>query len=975
MAWRDVNSGSGGGWRQSKKKKKEEPSYTETLEKRIGNYETRFGMMGEEPPKKTDTKTKLLKVLDYMDRPRNAVVNAIQDVSKGENGVLQGLSEGFRGQERANMSDFLDPNMNKYARGALGFIGDVALDPLTYLTFGAGGVAKKGVQEAGEAGLKAGVKNVASNTLESGVTKGAKELAQEGAEQAVKPRGAAAITKHMQNVRKAAKYADDEPARAARLAELEKELALAKGVANPIQEVARKAAQPRPDTYMKLFGQDVLNVSPIGKAIGASKLGQATKPLREGIADTLNPIFNRTSIIGKGNMTDDQIQDLTKTVDVIDSERRRATGESQLFMAGDEFKALKGIDNATAEKLFKVIELPISKGIDVDMGVDDLVKLAKQEGINLSKMETEALAKVKDIQANTLSKDLAAGVELDVLPNYIRHLYRNPPDVIKKLQNEFAARRSRLNPKAGFQKQRQWETVEAFEKFAKEMGIDLQPVKNVKTAVVVRELEGVKQRSLAKVHQGILQAGDNVIMAADQAPRNWVQLPIKGFEGKAVHPEIARHVDMMNKTFESDAGLKNLTNILNNVQNIWKGLVTTSIPFHLRNNLGNMYNNWLAGVVNPALYPMAAAAQKGTTAKFLINGVEMSGDDIMTAFRKQGLEGFGLYHGETTKTLLKTAEDKLGMTSRGLKNINPLNSEFAPVRGSRYLGDKIETNAKLAHFIDKLQKGFTPEEASASVRKYLFDYSDLTEAEKKIRGVIPFYTWTRKNLPVQLESLVKQPGKPNAVTHLIDNMQNTSGMEEEGMPDWLRNDMAIPIMVKDDGTQVYLSPNLPLANLNMLLGGKDQLRDMAGMITPLAKAPLELAMNRQFFSDQPVEKYEGATAKYGDVEMPAKYAYLLNQLGAIPRNVANIGKDVMDSQNPNAKSLSKSTLPENPDISGLQQTLLGSLLRDVNPERTRAIELIQREKQLADFRKKLEEVEGKEVPELTKKKKTTSTWR
>jgi hypothetical protein len=143
----------------------------------------------------------------------------------------------------------------------------------------------------------------------------------------------------------------------------------------------------------------------------------------------------------------------------------------------------------------------------------------------------------------------------------------------------------------------------------------------------------------------------------------------------------------------------------------------------------------------------------------------------------------------------------------------------------------------------------------------------------------------------------------------------------------------------------------------------------------LAKAPLELAMNRQFFSDQPVEKYEGATAKYGDVEMPAKYAYLLNQLGAIPRNVANIGKDVMDSQNPNAKSLSKSTLPENPDISGLQQTLLGSLLRDVNPERTRAIELIQREKQLADFRKKLEEVEGKEVPELTKKKKTTSTWR
>jgi hypothetical protein len=271
MAWRDANSGSSSGWRDTKqKKKKEEPSYTDTLEKRIANYETRFGMMGEEPPKKTDTKTKLLKVLDYMDRPRNAVVNAIQDVSKGENGVLQGLSEGFRGQERANMSDFLNPNMNKYTRGALGFIGDVALDPLTYLTFGAGGVAKKGVQEAGEAGLKAVAK---------------------------------------------------------------------------------------PDTYMKLFGKDVANVSPIGKAIGQSAVGKAASPVIKAAADTVGPMFNRSYKKGQGSVGRDS------AIDLIDAESRRTSGEADIFLNSKGFKNLKLINDDTAKKVTDLIELP--KNVDM----------------------------------------------------------------------------------------------------------------------------------------------------------------------------------------------------------------------------------------------------------------------------------------------------------------------------------------------------------------------------------------------------------------------------------------------------------------------------------------------------------------------------------------------------------------------------------------------------------------------------------
>ena len=77
----------------------------------------------------------------------------------------------------------------------------------------------------------------------------------------------------------------------------------------------------------------------------------------------------------------------------------------------------------------------------------------------------------------------------------------------------------------------------------------------------------------------------------------------------------------------------------------------------------------------------------------------------------------------------------------------------------RKLGDAMETNAKLALFIDQLSKGLSPYDAAQVVKKHLFDYTDLTKAERKLKIVVPFYTFTRKNLPLQLKTLIERPDK------------------------------------------------------------------------------------------------------------------------------------------------------------------------------------------------------------------------
>ncbi len=862
----------------SKKENKTPATYADTLQNRISNYETRFNAISAQAPEPEDKRSTLLKVLDVIDRPRNAIVNAIQDTSKGENGVWQGLKEGFTGKEHAYVSDLLDPNTNKYAKGALGFVGDVLLDPVTYLTVGTAGVAK---------GAAGGV---------------AREVSKTGAQKVLKFAG---------------------------------------------KEIPGSAKV----------------VTPIANRTNA--IWQAT-----GIPET----FSTKAIRGASKMSGDELAAVQKVADLTRHWGQQTKGK-QLQAAHDIAKEWAGVSKQAAEEVPGIIEAPKElmrkTGTNELTGIDAVAKL----GLNSSEQGMEAADIAKRITADTSMKDISAGVEFTEIPDYIKHLYQNQGELkkawldFKKTVNTHMGRMS-PNKKASFQKQRKYSTLAEFEEYAAEKGYSLQPIKDARVLTTVREMEGVYKRESTKLFSEIAKLGDNVLIDADKAPKEWAQIPgVKQFEGKKLHPEAARHLDRalnIQTSFEAQSSLGKLADA---IQNVWKGLVTTSVPFHIRNAGGNIYHNFLAGVVNPNLYAMAAAIQKGSTGKFVLNGAEYTGEDLMRLFREQGLEGFGIFKGESLDNITEEAMKLYGGKKAGLNAINPLSQDFAPVKGSRWLGDKIETNAKLAHFIDKLAKGYNPEEAAESVRKYLFDYADLTPTEQKIKKFIPFYTWTRKNIPLQLESLITQPGKATALNKLSNSMKNTQDVEDSDMPDWMREEMAIPLYINDEGNQIYLMPDLPITNLNMF-GGGDTARNMLGMLSPLVKVPIEIGMNQQIFSGAPIEKYPGAQTNVGGVNIPSKAAYALSQLGSMPRSAMNIAGS-LSQQQPAGDSL----IPEAPKKSALQELVLGGLLRPVDPERQEIFNLMDRDEQLSNYRKLLEDVRGIEVPtinELTANKKKTT---
>ena len=90
---------------------------------------------------------------------------------------------------------------------------------------------------------------------------------------------------------------------------------------------------------------------------------------------------------------------------------------------------------------------------------------------------------------------------------------------------------------------------------------------------------------------------------------------------------------------------------------------------------------------------------------------------------------------------------------------------------------EIEETARMHHFVKQLEKGNTPEEAVKSVNKYLFDYSNKSNADKVMGDFVdPFWTFHKNNAKLMYNSMYEHPSKINAI------VRGTNGLET-GIPE------------------------------------------------------------------------------------------------------------------------------------------------------------------------------------------------
>ena len=360
-------------------------------------------------------------------------------------------------------------------------------------------------------------------------------------------------------------------------------------------------------------------------------------------------------------------------------------------------------------------------------------------------------------------------------------------------------------------------------------------------------------------------ANNAITVMTDEEIRRFTDIftdaKIMQYDGDAVDK-----VNKMSKMQQAELQPKLLT-LYDKFLKSWKAANTLVAPsFHVQNAASNAFQSFLS-IGSDALNPKSIKLAKNILSTndpyqtVKISGKKYTYQKLNRLAKKYGVidENFASYDFGKDKP----TRWELGQRNADLQKLSDVKWKDSPIwdsvlQTSTVIGSNIESIQRMNLWIGRLKKGDDFEEATRKVDQFLFDYSDLTDFEQNImKRVIPFYTFMRKNIPMDLEAMLNTPSIFRNINYGIDEIQN---MDENTVPEnkrneWRQDYIEIPYSrnLTDTSENIGINPQFPYQQLDRLDVDK-----LIGSTSPLIKMPLEA--------------YTGSYAYTGmDIDSPLEY--------------------------------------------------------------------------------------------------------
>lgn len=300
-----------------------------------------------------------------------------------------------------------------------------------------------------------------------------------------------------------------------------------------------------------------------------------------------------------------------------------------------------------------------------------------------------------------------------------------------------------------------------------------------------------------------------------------------------------------------------LLKILDSTNAVWRSWLL-AVPAYIGTNFAGMsFANFLAKVTNPQYYLDAGKELISHINKVIPENTftKKFKDLSPTTNRKFAKEYFD--NGFSSTDYYRDLEKEIAQIDSPIVSKltdNPLTKTFKGV--NRFLDE----HARLAHYISKRNDGLSILEAKRSVDKYLFDYSELTQFEKKVmKRLVLFYTFARKNLPFTLREIMS-----NRLALGLGKMSSDSLRQEEIVPEFVKEVGSLRV-----GKGTFLDPRNPLFEINKFSpqgGGPERVLDRILQLTvPGIKVPAELILQRETFRGKPLADVSRVSPLYKDL--------------------------------------------------------------------------------------------------------------
>jgi len=326
---------------------------------------------------------------------------------------------------------------------------------------------------------------------------------------------------------------------------------------------------------------------------------------------------------------------------------------------------------------------------------------------------------------------------------------------------------------------------------------------------------------------------------------------------------------------------------------------TSVLPsFHARNKMSNTFNNWLEVGADAVDVDFQRTAFRAIKNKGNVDGVlkitnadgsvgMIGWDDLYKIAEEKGVIGEGFF----AKEIAGDATSK-GLFKKLPAHLDPTDTKnFKPYKVGTSIGSTIEDQDRLIHFASQVSRGMSYDEASESVTKFLFDYSDLTAFEQTVmKRIIPYYTWMRKNSALQLEMMMEHPEKYRYVSKVVGGVE---GMVDENdrinrdyVNDFAKDWVQTPFSVTnpEGRTETVLwNTGLPYMDISKIPNPLDpvgSVKNIFSQTNPLIKLPVEQMLNKNTFFDSPI-------VEEGGNQLTSRADHILSQLA-----LYNTGKDL-----------------------------------------------------------------------------------
>ena len=280
---------------------------------------------------------------------------------------------------------------------------------------------------------------------------------------------------------------------------------------------------------------------------------------------------------------------------------------------------------------------------------------------------------------------------------------------------------------------------------------------------------------------------------------------LKYYEDKLNLPEPKSLLDDIELPLgvDEDGVIQDLTKTFGNKSNKipsfkqFKETLSNKMPNYKDNELYDMYKSWLNSykkgltVYNPGWHVQNFFQNKGQ------NYLALGADALLPQTEARNIlkqiNGKGGKNGviKNIKTNQAYSYDEIGKLAQELGVVDGLGEDVRNARGIFPRLEKqidnspmmkwLETNeqtARLNHFIKQIEKGMSPEDASKSVNKYLFDYSKKNKVDDFMGDFVdPFWTFHKNNARLMYGSMFEHPGKINSIIRGTKGLEN--GIPEE----------------------------------------------------------------------------------------------------------------------------------------------------------------------------------------------------